>query len=116
MVWWLLTLDYSYISSKNSFLWDGRKDRRFLCKFALSNKILRHEREQNLDFKKIWKDEFPEYVSGFANSQGGTLLIVVEDNGNIVGVTNAKKLMEDIPNKISEFFNSLYPKFLNIWK
>jgi len=26
---------------------------------------------QNLDFKKIWKDEFPEYESGFANSQGG---------------------------------------------
>ncbi len=39
-------------------------------------------------------------MSGFANSQGGTLLIGVEDNGNIVGVTNAKKLMEDIPNKI----------------
>lgn len=55
---------------------------------------------QNLDFKKIWKDEFLEYVSGFANSQGGTLLIGVEDNGDIVGVTNAKKLMEDIPNKI----------------
>lgn len=55
---------------------------------------------QNLDFKQIWKDEFLEYVSGFANSQGGSLLIGVDDNGNVVGVANAKKLMEDIPNKI----------------
>ena len=55
---------------------------------------------QNLDFKQIWKDEYLEYVSGFANSQGGSLLIGVDDKGNVVGVANAKKLMEDIPNKI----------------
>lgn len=55
---------------------------------------------QNLDFKQIWKDEYLEYVSGFANSQGGSLLIGVDDKGNVVGVANAKKLMEDLPNKI----------------
>lgn len=55
---------------------------------------------QNLDFKQIWKDEYLEYVSGFANSQGGSLLIGVDDKGNVAGVANAKKLMEDIPNKI----------------
>ena len=51
---------------------------------------------QNLDFKQIWKDEFLEYVSGFANSQGGSLLIGVDDKGNVVGGANAKKLMEDM--------------------
>ena len=38
---------------------------------------------QNLDFKKIWKDEFLEYVSGFANSQGGTLLIGCKTMGTL---------------------------------
>lgn len=38
---------------------------------------------QNLDFKQIWKDEYLEYVSGFANSQGGSLLIGVDDKGNV---------------------------------
>lgn len=55
---------------------------------------------QNLDFKKIWKDEYLKYVSGFANSEGGVLLIGVDDCGNVVGVDNAKKLLEDLPNKI----------------
>ncbi len=40
------------------------------------------------------------YVSGFANSQGGSLLIGVDDNGVVVGVENAKKLLENLPNKI----------------
>ncbi len=40
------------------------------------------------------------YVSGFANSQDGSLLIGVDDNGVVVGVENAKKLLENLPNKI----------------
>ena len=36
----------------------------------------------------------------FANAQGGKLYIGVDDSENIVGVKNAKKLLEDIPNKI----------------
>ena len=55
---------------------------------------------QNLDFKKIWKDEYLKYVSGFANSEGGVLLIGVDDNGNVVGVDNAQKLLENLPNKM----------------
>ena len=39
-------------------------------------------------------------MCGFANAQGGTIYIGIDDAGNIVGVKNAKKLMEDIPNKI----------------
>ena len=46
---------------------------------------------QNLDFKQIWEYEFLEYVSGFANSQGGSLLIGVDDKGNVVGVANAEE-------------------------
>lgn len=39
-------------------------------------------------------------MCGFANAQGGTIYIGIDDAGNVVGVQNVKKLMEDIPNKI----------------
>lgn len=55
---------------------------------------------QNVEFKKIWRDEYLQWVCGFANAQGGTLCIGIDDMGNLVGVEKAKKLAEDIPNKI----------------
>ena len=55
---------------------------------------------QNIEYKESWRDEYLKWVCGFANAQGGTIYIGVDDNGNIVGVKDAKKLMEDIPNKI----------------
>ena len=55
---------------------------------------------QNVEFKKIWRDEYLQWVCGFANAQGGTLYIGIDDMGNLVGVEKAKKLAEDIPNKI----------------
>lgn len=39
-------------------------------------------------------------MCGFANAQGGTIYIGIDDAGNVVGVQNVKKLLEDIPNKI----------------
>lgn len=35
-----------------------------------------------------------------ANAQGGKLYIGIDDNGNVIGLNNIRKLMEDIPNKI----------------
>ena len=56
---------------------------------------------QNIEYKSSWRDEFLRWICGFANAQGGTLYIGKDDNGNVVGVDNAKKLMEDLPNKIT---------------
>jgi len=56
---------------------------------------------QNIEYKTSWRDEFLKWICGFANAQGGTLYIGRDDNGNIVGVQNAVKLMEDLPNKIT---------------
>lgn len=36
----------------------------------------------------------------FANAQGGRIYIGVSDDGKVVGVSDSKKLVEDIPNKI----------------
>lgn len=56
---------------------------------------------QNIEYKAIWRDEYLKWICGFANAQGGTLYIGKDDNGNVVGLTNAKKLLEDLPNKIT---------------
>lgn len=51
----------------------------------------------------MWKDEYLKWVCGFANAQGGTLYIGIDDNGNVVGIKDAKKLLEDIPNKVVNY-------------
>lgn len=56
---------------------------------------------QNIEYKSIWKDEYLKWICGFANAQGGTIFIGKDDNGNVVGVNSAKKLLEDLPNKIT---------------
>lgn len=56
---------------------------------------------QNIEYKTIWKDEYLKWICGFANAQGGTIFIGKDDNGNVVGVNSAKKLLEDLPNKIT---------------
>jgi len=56
---------------------------------------------QNIEYKSVWRDEFLRWICGFANAQGGTLYIGKDDNGNVVGIKHAKKLLEDLPNKIT---------------
>ena len=56
--------------------------------------------QQNIEYKQSWHDDYLKWVCGFANAQGGVIFIGKDDNGNVVGVTESKKLMDDIPNKI----------------
>ena len=55
---------------------------------------------QNVDFKQTWKDEYLEWICGYANAYGGKLYIGKDDEGKVVGVKDTKKLLEDIPNKL----------------
>lgn len=57
---------------------------------------------QNIEFKESWRDEYLKWICGFANAQGGTLYIGINDNGEVCGINDAKKLMEDIPNKVRD--------------
>lgn len=57
---------------------------------------------QTIEWKTKWKDEYLEWVCGYANAQGGKLYIGCNDEGKVIGVSNAKKLLEDIPNKIRD--------------
>lgn len=55
---------------------------------------------QNIEYKESWRDEYLKWICGFANAQGGRIYIGINDNQEVVGVADAKRLMEDIPNKI----------------
>jgi len=64
---------------------------------------------QNIEYKSIWKDEYLKWICGFANAQGGTLYIGKDDNGKVVGVKDAKKLLEELPNKITTILGIVTP-------
>jgi len=57
---------------------------------------------QAIDWKQKWDDEFLKWLCGFANAKGGVLEIGKDDNGNVVELSNIKKLLEDLPNKIRQ--------------
>ncbi|RAV28520.1 ATP-binding protein [Sinomicrobium soli] len=55
---------------------------------------------QNIEYKSTWHDDYLKWVCGFANAQGGVIFIGKDDNGNVSGIDDHKRLMDDIPNKI----------------
>lgn len=55
--------------------------------------------DQNIEWKKTWRDEYLKWICGFANAQGGRIYIGMDDDGNVTGVADYRQLMEDIPNK-----------------
>ena len=57
---------------------------------------------QNIEYKTKWRDEYLKWICGFANANGGKIYIGKDDKGTVVGVENAKKLLEDIPNKAKD--------------
>lgn len=54
---------------------------------------------QNIEYKLNWRDEYLKWICGFANAQGGKIYVGIDDKGNVAGLKDYKKLMEDIPNK-----------------
>lgn len=72
-------------------------------KFADMHKM----ENQNTEYKETWRDEYIKWVCGFANADGGNIYIGIDDNGNIKGIDNAKKLTQDLPNKIKDILGIL---------
>ena len=63
--------------------------------------MMEHE-SQHIEWKEIWRDDYLRWVCGFANAQGGRLLLGVNDKGQAVGLPEAAKLLEDLPNKVRD--------------
>lgn len=62
---------------------------------------------QHIEYKRHWKDDLLKWISGFANADGGVLVVGRDDDGTAVGVENATKLLEDIPNKVRDVLGIL---------
>lgn len=54
---------------------------------------------QNTEYKSQWHDKYLAYISAFANTQGGTLFVGIDDSGEVVGISNTNYLLENLPNK-----------------
>ncbi len=57
---------------------------------------------QKAKWKETWRDEYLRWICGFANAQGGVLEIGRNNRGVVVGVPNAARLLEEIPNKVRD--------------
>ncbi|MFB5945920.1 AlbA family DNA-binding domain-containing protein [Albibacterium profundi] len=62
---------------------------------------------QSTEYKSIWRDEYLKWICGFANANGGTIFIGKDDRGKVLGITDAKKLLEEIPNKVRDVLGIL---------
>ena len=62
---------------------------------------------QNTEYKESWSDEYIKWICGFANASGGKMYIGIDDKGNITGISDVKKLAEDLPNKVKDILGVL---------
>jgi ATP-dependent DNA helicase RecG len=63
--------------------------------------------QQNIEYKQSWRDEYLKWLCGFANASGGSIFIGKDDNGNVVGLSDSKRLLEEIPNKVRDVLGIL---------
>ncbi|NQW50557.1 MAG: ATP-binding protein, partial [Rhodospirillales bacterium] len=57
---------------------------------------------QHTEWKASWRDDHLRWVCGFANAEGGVLVIGRDDKGRAVGIADATRLLEELPNKIRD--------------
>ncbi len=57
---------------------------------------------QDIEYKSSWKDDYLKWICGFANANGGSIFIGMDDSGKVIGTPDAKKLLEEIPNKVRD--------------
>lgn len=63
---------------------------------------MKEKEHQSIEWKESWQDEYLKWICGYANAYGGTIYIGTDDDGNVVGIDNARDLLERIPNKITD--------------
>lgn len=57
---------------------------------------------QNIEYKESWRDEYIKWICGFANAEGGKIFIGINDDKKITGISDATKLLEELPNKVRD--------------
>ncbi len=56
--------------------------------------------DQHTEWKVSWHDEHLKWLCGFANAQGGALEVGRNDEGQVVGIEDVDRLLEELPNKL----------------
>ena len=62
---------------------------------------------QHVEWKTSWRDEYLKWIRGFANAEGGKLVIGMDDAGVPVGVDDAEGQLVELPNKIRNLLGML---------
>jgi len=57
---------------------------------------------QHIEWKRSWRDDYLKWMCGFANADGGVLAIGLDDQGRVVGIDHAQRLLEELPNKVRD--------------
>lgn len=60
------------------------------------------QESQMIEWKWSWQDEYLKWLCGYANTEGGTLYIGVNDDGYVVGIEDSKEALESLPNKVRD--------------
>lgn len=56
---------------------------------------------ESIKLKRIYNETIEKEIVSFLNSHQGTIYIGVEDDGNVVGISNIDKVMKDIADIIT---------------
>ena len=75
--------------------------------FARHTKQREMPEQQNIEYKQSWHDDYLKWVCGFANAQGGVIFIGKDDDGKVVGISDYRKLMDEIPNQVKDLMGIL---------
>ncbi|HXH38356.1 MAG TPA: ATP-binding protein, partial [Thermoanaerobaculia bacterium] len=57
---------------------------------------------QHIEWKESWRDDALRSICGFANADGGVLVIGRNDRGEVTGIGNARRLLQELPNKVRD--------------
>jgi ATP-dependent DNA helicase RecG len=57
---------------------------------------------QITEWKESWRDEYVKWICGFANAEGGKLVIGRNDKGDVIGLKDPRQLLEVLPNKVRD--------------
>lgn len=63
--------------------------------------------QQNTEWKESWREDHFKWICGFANAQGGHLYIGKNDHGQVVGIANSRRLLEELPNQVRDLLGIL---------
>ncbi len=68
----------------------------------------------NLEFKRIWNDSAKKTVVAFANTDGGTLLVGVDDDGTVCGLEDTDASAVQIVNSIEDGIKPALGMFVKV--